>query len=399
VRIMKTSMKIAMVIALVAVGLVGLGGVAFATTGQNGPTPPKLGDPVGTNVSPHGGYSSSTDYCLQCHSVHGYPTLDAWPPGDPTTLSGYALMSEGSVTDVCATCHSYLGGATDPNLPAVGPGVMGTASSRSAYDVVGATASHPMGGLGPPLYGSNWAYSWGFTGGPTGPSTNPVPAGTASDTGGGLYCGSCHTPHGEFGQLINSEWVYTSASGTLSVQPWTTGTAIYWDDPATPAHSYAVRYLYQPAPGDPWQVCTDTTYTTCSYAQTYDAEGQLVSLYGFKLLSSSPNHQYPPPGTPPSGTFYLDNVNRTGARAGVRSYNTDIYNHDGMLFCGTCHSRSVDDSAGGTYHNHPTGCEACHGNPRDGSSFDYPHTSTFAYFLQEYPDALCITCHTAGSLP
>jgi len=381
-------------------GLVGLGGVALATTGQDGPTPPELGDPVGTNVSPHGGYSSSTDFCLQCHSVHGYPTLDAWPPGDPATTTGYALLTEGSVTDVCATCHQYLGaGGTSPQLPSVGPGIMGTASSRSVYDFTGTGgAKHEMGGTGPPLFGSNWAYSWQFSGGPTGPSANPVPAGTASDTAGGLYCGSCHTPHGEFGQLINSEWVYTSAGSAgasePTVQPWANDTAIYWDDPATPEHSYAVMYLFQPSVGAAWQVCTDTSHTTCYYAQTYDAEGQLVSLYGFKLLSSSPNHQYPPPATPPSGTFYLDNVNRTGPRAAVRSYNTDEYNHDGMLFCGTCHSRNVDDSAGGTYHNHPTGCEACHGNPRDGTSFDYPHTSTFAYFLQEYPDALCITCHT-----
>jgi hypothetical protein len=240
-----------------------------------------------------------------------------------------------------------------------------------------------------------------FTG-PQGPSTTNVNTvkGTASAVAGGLYCMNCHTPHGEFGQLINSESVYTSAGSAgaspPTVQPWATDTAIYWDDPATPDQSYAVMYLYQPSAGAPWQVCTDTSHTTCYYAQTLDAEGQLVSLYGFKLLSSSPNHQYPFPGTPPSGTLYYDDVNRTGARAGVRSYNTDIYNHDGMLFCGTCHSRNVDDSYGGTYHNHPTGCEACHGNPaNDATSNDYPHTSTFQYLLQDVPDALCITCHSS----
>ena len=403
-RITKTSMKVAMVIALIALCVFALGGVAFATTGQNGPTPPELGDPVGANISPHGGYSSSTNFCLQCHSVHGYPNNPATPPY-PDEDGGYALMSLGSVQAVCSTCHSYQGGATSaPEEPDFG-GTLGTASSRSAYDSATPASGHAIGATsGPPLRGSNWEYAWRFSGGPTGPSTVGVPNGTSSPTTGGMYCGLCHTPHGEFGQLINSEWVYTSAGSAgaspPTVQPWATDTAIYWDDPATPDQSYAVMYLYQPSAGAPWQVCTDTSHTTCYYAQTLDAEGQLVSLYGFKLLSSSPNHQYPFPGTPPSGTLYYDDVNRTGARAGVRSYNTDIYNHDGMLFCGTCHSRNVDDSYGGTYHNHPTGCEACHGNPaNDATSNDYPHTSTFQYLLQDVPDALCITCHTAGSLP
>ncbi len=394
-----------MVIALIAIGLFALGGVALATTGLNGPTPPELGDPVGTNVSPHGGYSSSTNFCLQCHSVHGYPNMPAHPGSGATTLtSGYALMSLGSVTAVCSTCHSYQGGATPgtPDAPDFG-GTLGTASSRSAYDLSTPASGHAIGTLsGPPLRGSNWSYSWRFSGGPTGPSTVSVPPGTSGPTTGGMYCALCHTPHGEFGQLINSEWTYTSAGSAgaspPTVEPWATGTAIWWASPAGGADQ--IRYLYQANPGDPWEVCTDTTYTTCDYAQTLDAEDQVVSLYGYKLLTSSPNHQYPPPGSPPSGTFYLDDVNRTGARAGVRSMHTDEHNHDGMLFCGTCHSRSVDDSYGGTYHNHPTGCEACHGNPaNDATSNDYPHTSSFQYLLQDVPDALCITCHTAGSLP
>lgn len=401
---MKTSMKVAMVIALIALCLFALGGVAFATTGQPGPTPPELGDPVGANVTPHGGYSSSTNYCLQCHSVHGYPTL---PATGPNAVSGYALLSQGSVTDVCATCHSYQTGAVQPPEEPDFGGLMGTASSRSAYDTTTPASGHQIGGAGPALFASNWAYSWGFSGGPTGPSTDRVEdvSGTASDTDGGLYCASCHTPHGDFGQLMNSEWVYSGAAsdpdgngplhGEAAVLPWANDTQIYWDDPATPAHSYAIMYLYQPSAGAAWQVCTDTSHGTCYYAQTYDAEGQLVSLYGFKLLSSSPNHQYPYPGTPPSGTLYADDVLRTGPKAGIRSYNTDIYNHDGALFCGTCHSRDVDDTMGGTYHNHPTGCESCHGNPaNDPDSRDYPHTSSFAALLQDLPDALCINCHT-----
>jgi hypothetical protein len=211
-----------------------------------------------------------------------------------------------------------------------------------------------------------------------------------------------------------------------------------------------------------------------------------VSLYGYKLLKSSPNHQYPVNAASPSGGLYSNagaklgdlvngitatdttmtvdettgtltarpsasgtrpaviqigneliqisaitgtfpsasatytvatngrGVNGTGAanhaagddvltwgtiRASIRSFKVDQYNHDGSLFCGTCHSSRIDWSSGGTSHNHPTGCEACHGNPSDGSSSDYPHSSTQPLLLQTVPDALCIQCHTQGSLP
>jgi predicted CXXCH cytochrome family protein len=54
----------------------------------------------------------------------------------------------------------------------------------------------------------------------------------------------------------------------------------------------------------------------------------------------------------------------------------------------------VDVAYGGTFHNHPTGCTACHGNPTgDATSTDFPHTSKFGEFLKAYPDGLCISCH------
>jgi len=473
-------MRVAMVIGLIAIALFGLGLPALAL---DGPTPPELGDPTAGRTSPHGGYSSGTDFCLQCHSVHAAP--------DPA----YALMARSSTTGVCATCHGYLGtaptGAIDPGFD---PQIEGTASQRAVYT---SNPVHVIGANGPTIYASNWDFGWGF-GGPSGPSTtSPPPAGTASATSGGLYCASCHTPHGEFGQLINSRWAYTSADQTggtaevdPAVMPWQNDTRIWWDPPndATP-NNYEQRYLWQAAAGDPWEVCTGTGGSgVCDWAQVRDTEDQLVSLYGYKLLSSSPNHQYPfaAAGTPPAGALFSNagatmgdlvtgisatdlaiTVNETThdpsitsrpstsrgpafyrigselvqisgysagtfpdpaavyniamrgvngttpaahaagddvltigtQRATVRSWDTDIYNHDGALFCGTCHSSRIDWEQGGTSHNHPTGCEACHGNPSDGSSSDFPHSSTSSALLQTDPDALCINCHTPGSLP
>jgi hypothetical protein len=130
-----------------------------------------------------------------------------------------------------------------------------------------------------------------------------------------------------------------------------------------------------------WQSCTATGGGgTCTNLTTTDSEGQTVYLYGYKLLSAYPN-------------FSWDN--------GGESWGLDSHAHDQARWCGECHSRHVDTSFGGTYHNHPTGCNACHGNPaNDPTSKDFPHTSTFGNFLTQYPDGLCIgSCHTAGSLP
>ncbi|HZD16995.1 MAG TPA: cytochrome c3 family protein, partial [Actinomycetota bacterium] len=299
-------MKVAMVFALVAIALFGLGLPALAA---DGPTPPELGDPTSeTQVVPHGGYSSGTDFCLQCHSVHTAP--------DP----GFALMARSSTTGVCATCHAYGIGAvaTGPDDPGFDPQVEGTASTRAVYT---STAVHIIGANGPTTYTAGWSYGWRY-GGPSGPGTTRTTdvLGTATSSDGGLYCASCHTPHGEFGQLINSRWVLTTADqagGSSPVEeavvPWQNDTRIWWDNPTG---SWEQRYLYRAAVGQPWYVCTlPGGGGACTYAQVEDSEGQLVSLYGYKLLSSSPNHQYPYR----SGSTFTETGTSTPPGAGLYS--------------------------------------------------------------------------------
>ncbi len=367
---MRVVVRVGMVAGLLGILLFALGGAALASTGQNGPTPPKVGDPVGTDVSPHGGYSSTSNFCMQCHEVHK-------APGE------YALLWKASVTSTCATCHGYMGSAATGTRDPVGSGTIGTASLRTVYDVTSAASEHDIGASSPPgetgitMTQSGWSYSWKYSGGPPAVnSSTAAGAGTASDTGGGLYCASCHTPHGDYGQAIDTKWVNTSTDGTFATQtkqPWAEGTMIWWNNPTT--GSWAQKYLHLDA-STGWQVC-DAGNTNCLPAQVKDAEGQLVSMYGYKLLSTYPNHTYATP----------------------QSYMADKYDHDSMKWCGTCHPSRIDTAAGGTYHNHPTGCAACHGNPADATSADFPHTSTFGELLKDYPDALCVTCHTTGALP
>jgi hypothetical protein len=383
--------RIGTVAAMVAIVLFALGGVAFAA---DGPTPPKLGDPVGSDISPHGGYSASTNYCLQCHEVH-----------DAT--ADYALLAGATVTATCNTCHGLpaIGapagtGARQPLEPA-NPATPGTTAARAAYTVTtgrnawhGIGASTPPGETGVTMTLSDWAYSWRYSGGP--PATNATtPANTKSATGGGLYCASCHTPHGEFGQLLNAKKVRTTDSSgswsTVQTKNWTEGTIVWWDPPGAPSWKQVSLHLdTDPAA---WEVCdlsggaaqtvtpvaggVDTVPVgACYYAQVTDTDGQLVSFYGYKLLSMYPNHTYAAP----------------------KSWGTDKYSHDVAEWCGACHPSRVSSEFGGTMHNHPTGCTACHGNPSGtaAGTGDFPHTSTNGDFLVQYPDALCISCHTGG---
>jgi predicted CXXCH cytochrome family protein len=101
----------------------------------------------------------------------------------------------------------------------------------------------------------------------------------------------------------------------------------------------------------------------CASCHTaHDTIGQMIS--GPDLLSSKPNH---------SSTFATDTLS----------------------FCITCHDRRDDD---GIESNHPDDyCLTCHAN-QPGES-DFPHTSTNQRLLVLEPDALCILCHTSGTLP
>jgi predicted CXXCH cytochrome family protein len=115
--------------------------------------------------------------------------------------------------------------------------------------------------------------------------------------------------------------------------------------------------------------------TSADYLTTVDMEGQTVYLYGYKLLTRYPN-----------GTDFPE------------SWGLGRGGHDGARWCGTCHPAQAGEEIGGEFHSHPGSCTYCHGNPADGSSFDFPHTSTNGSLLKEYPDALCVVCHSKGSL-
>jgi len=361
--------RIGTIAGLAAILAFALGNAAWASTGFNGPSPPKVADPVDPDVAPHGGYSASSNFCLQCHDVH-----DA--------AGEYALLWKSSVTDTCATCHGYMGADATGSRDPLGTGTIGTASVRTVYDNTAPASEHGIGSANSPddvtMMQGEWSYGWRSSGGPatgTANSDTPAGAGTAAAGTGGLYCGSCHTPHGEFGQAINTKklWSRESSSGAQTQYNWANNSPVWWTDPG--ATSPTKHYLWLDS--GVWKLCTATGGGgTCYDATIVDAEGQTVYLYGYKLLSMYPNFTYSTP----------------------KSWYTDYRGRDAPAWCGACHPARVDTAFGGTQHNHPTSCTACHGNPNDpaSTSRDFPHTSEVGDLLKAYPDALCVTCHTGG---
>ncbi|MBS3955908.1 MAG: hypothetical protein KGZ40_00025 [Clostridiales bacterium] len=151
---------------------------------------------------PHGGYSMATDSCLQCHDMHE-------ASGD------YVLMRETTVTDVCATCHTLYQSAP---TGAYDPGFSGTSAAAvpnlAAYNVpisdrltheghrLGLGNNHIPGGSGALTAIQYLSY----------PATVSATAFTATR---GLYCASCHTPHGAFGNVMPA----TFSPALLSSRP------------------------------------------------------------------------------------------------------------------------------------------------------------------------------------
>jgi predicted CXXCH cytochrome family protein len=208
-KLVKTkALKFIMLASLAMVLVLSFSAVAFAAVS-------------GHTFDPASGHPESTNKCLQCHDIH-----DA--------AADYVLLVQSTVTDTCGTCHNlYLtapSGAradhSDPTGVNGFPGIIGTVAERTAYketrvdaanlsghrlpnDLVGVT--HDLAAMGvSELTALNiWA-----NGTPSGdgspfqwaaysPLAPNVTGADAFEATGGLYCASCHTPHGAFGQQLD----------------------------------------------------------------------------------------------------------------------------------------------------------------------------------------------------
>lgn len=151
---------------------------------------------------PHGGFSSSTDACLQCHDIH-------------EAAGDYVLMRQSTVTAVCGTCHTlYQTAPTGAFNPGYTGTEAGTAAGAAAYKVAAGSALTHEGhrlGLGSGTYtfadgaSGTGSYIPGGTDALTAiaylsyPTTDSALEYTATN---GMSCASCHAPHGTYGNVV-----------------------------------------------------------------------------------------------------------------------------------------------------------------------------------------------------
>lgn len=139
--------------------------------------------PFQTRVGPHGGYSTSSTKCVECHTVHA------------ASAAGILLLPQATVRENCLVCHDGTGGY----------GVYGTIEARGL--AVGARHSID--------------------------TTNVVPGGDAATGGsanvalggenGFLSCNDCHSPHASsVVATFSGERLRFHATGLNWLQSWST---------------------------------------------------------------------------------------------------------------------------------------------------------------------------------
>jgi predicted CXXCH cytochrome family protein len=343
---------------------------------------------------PHGGYgtgnapaAAQTDLCLSCHDIH-------------QAAGDYALMREATVTETCQTCHGLFGDPapatatwteTPFDLDADGDSAEASVSPTTAYENTGAArvSGHRLG-ASDDVYNLNAGsdYIPGSTLSLKVMDSLAYEEGdiyegesvTAYAATNGLYCASCHTPHGSVGGTD------TDADGEI--------------DSPIPVNNYNTAGVVtsQAYFGDQLVIDDDS-----SHPKNVKAE---------KLISSNPNHL----NERSLKTELADNGDA------IRDPGELIPN--GMIdkfmtvdepattynnWCLSCHDKQWNGSewegtemhgnpVGGN--NHPPLCVSCHSASGGNKGVkDFPHTSGNQKLLSKDHDGICLGCHSSNRLP
>lgn len=324
--------KLLITLALSALLMLALTGIAVALDG---------------NTIPHGGYSATTDVCLQCHDVHE-------AQGD------YALMYQNTVVNTCGTCHGVYqqapSGARDPGYPGI---EAGTAALKSVYKVPLADKyTHEGHRLG--------------QGGTAGP--------------------------------------YTYKSGPNGVQPYTTSTPDYIPGSQDYSIPGNFGTLLTRLPGwAAWLANGQTEVDAVNYPAS--GKSALQGLYCVSCHSPHGNYGRALPAGVTNGKLLSDRPNHTTNTVDASSWTSWVnWGDQWCIRCHKARDSANYVNNGGKPYNHPisTGsgptrvglCLQCHGNNASDplAPQDFPHSGA-TNLLSDYPDALCIRCHVSGTLP
>lgn len=314
---------------------------------------------IGAGV--HGGYTTTTKKCKQCHTVHAAPA------------SGVKLLPSATIKGVCLTCHDGTGGkgvysAIVARIPAATP----------AGHRIDTTSTVPGGNAG------------------TGGSATM----TFEGVGGTLTCSDCHSPHASkvvdvfVGDRMRDSGIPQPLPTTKLLRQSPGGAAVtvtkYGSDWCLACHKGRV------SGGAVHNHPADSTATHAD--PFYYARVSLVATSGVAtattVIGQMGGVRTPIDSSIPGGNRgYLMVYPRTAQQAGHKP------------ICQQCHedSRSVGSLvSNGTQAlvttatiTNPDGNTASD-NPRFQN---FPHETVNARMLVELDDDLCLNCHPVAALP
>ncbi|HWI54619.1 MAG TPA: hypothetical protein VNT57_02925 [Desulfobacteria bacterium] len=151
---------------------------------------------------PHGGYTTTTNYCQTCHVVHNRP-------GGRQAVNSKLLVGA-TVTDTCQFCHDITGSDIAPYSTTK---MSGPSEIQSAHRIQGITTGNSVI--------TDWAGYDQIPGGDPSTGGSALLDASQGDLSGlKLTCDSCHTPHGLRTLLpYLGESVVKSSTSSNDVQP------------------------------------------------------------------------------------------------------------------------------------------------------------------------------------
>lgn len=314
---------------------------------------PEAGQNVGTRKGPHGGYTSGTQKCQTCHTVHGAATL------------GISLLPEPTVAATCYTCHDGTGGG----------GVYGVILQRTGVDPALEVSGETQGGV----HRIGWLNGASKVTVPGGATNGGSLDTTFTGENGALTCTDCHSPHNS---KTVAPFIGDRKRSTADTTSVTIATNRLLKQRPTSATTTSTAY------GSDWcEACHKGRHSQASTMGNHPA-ADTTTAAGWNYNTVVKMTAYGA-STTTTGALGGDNLGYVMPEPrGLQPYPICQQCHEDQRNVGDATQFRVSVSESFTASVDGSGT----GNPRFQT---FPHESAHDTFLIESYDDLCLNCHAA----